>query len=227
MRQLRAEVEDKLNRVPLSYVDHAARGDLLSRVTNDIDNLAQSLQQTISQLLTNTFMLLGTMVMMFVISPTLALVAVITIPVSSGIIRFITKRSRVRFMAQWKHTGQLNALVEESLTGHAIVKTFGRQREVEETFGEMNEELYRASFSAQFASGSIQPLMVLIGNLNYVVIAVIGGIRVASGSLSIGGVQAFIQYSRQFAQPLQMLASMANLFQSGLASAERVFERCV
>jgi ATP-binding cassette subfamily B protein len=224
MRQLRAEVEDKLNRVPLSYVDHAARGDLLSRVTNDIDNLAQSLQQTISQLLTNTFMLLGTMVMMFVISPTLALVAVITIPVSSGIIRFITKRSRVRFMAQWKHTGQLNALVEESLTGHAIVKTFGRQREVEETFGEMNEELYRASFSAQFASGSIQPLMVLIGNLNYVVIAVIGGIRVASGSLSIGGVQAFIQYSRQFAQPLQMLASMANLFQSGLASAERVFE---
>jgi ATP-binding cassette subfamily B multidrug efflux pump len=224
MRQLRADVEDKLNRVPLSSVDNAARGDLLSRVTNDIDNLAQSLQQTISQLLTNTFMLLGTMVMMFVISPTLALVAVVTIPVSSGIIRFITKRSRVRFMAQWKHTGRLNALVEESLTGHAIVKTFGRQREVEETFRETNEELYRASFNAQFAYGSIQPLMVLIGNLNFVVIAVLGGIKVASRSLSIGGVQAFIQYSRQFSQPLQMLASMANLFQSGLASAERVFE---
>jgi ATP-binding cassette subfamily B protein len=224
MRKLRADVEDKLNRVPLRSVDNAARGDLLSRVTNDIDNLAQSLQQTISQLLTNTFMLLGTMVMMFVISPTLALVAVVTIPVSSGIIRFITKRSRVRFMAQWKHTGRLNALVEESLTGHAIVKTFGRQREVEETFQETNEALYGASFNAQFISGSIQPLMVLIGNLNYVVIAVIGGIKVASRSLSIGGVQAFIQYSRQFSQPLQMLASMANLFQSGLASAERVFE---
>jgi len=224
MCKLRADVEDKLNRVPLSYIDHAARGDLLSRVTNDIDNLAQSLQQTISQLLTNTFMLLGTVVMMFSISPTLALVAVFTIPASSGIIRFITKRSRVRFMAQWKHTGRLNALVEESLTGHAIVKTFGRQREVEETFRRTNEELYRASFAAQFASGSIQPLMVLIGNLNYVVIAVLGGIRVASRSMSIGGVQAFIQYSRQFAQPLQMLASMANLFQSGLASAERVFE---
>ena len=224
MRKLRADVEDKLNRVPLSYVDHSARGDLLSRVTNDIDNLAQSLQQTISQLLTNTFMLIGTMVMMFVISPPLALVAVFTIPISSGIIRFITKRSRVRFMAQWKHTGRLNALVEESLTGHAIVKTFGRQREVEETFRETNEELFKASFNAQFASGSIQPLMVLIGNLNYVVIAVIGGIRVASRSMSIGGIQAFIQYSRQFAQPLQMLASMANLFQSGLASAERVFE---
>jgi ATP-binding cassette subfamily B multidrug efflux pump len=224
MCKLRADVEDKLNRVPLRYVDHSARGDLLSRVTNDIDNLAQSLQQTISQLLTNTFMLVGTMVMMFVISPTLALVAVFTIPVSSAIIRFITKRSRVRFMAQWKHTGRLNALVEESLTGHAIVKTFGRQREVEDTFRETNEELFKASFNAQFASGSIQPLMVLVGNLNYVVIAVIGGLRVASRSMSIGGIQAFIQYSRQFAQPLQMLASMANLFQSGLASAERVFE---
>jgi ATP-binding cassette subfamily B protein len=224
MRQLRADVEDKLNRVPLRYVDQSARGDLLSRVTNDIDNLAQSLQQTVSQLLTNTFMLIGTMVMMFVVSPELALVAVVTIPLSSGIIRFITKRSKVRFMAQWKHTGRLNALVEESLTGHAIVKTFGRQREVEESFRETNDELYRASFTAQFASGSIQPLMVLVGNLNYVVIAVVGGIKVASRSLSLGGVQAFIQYSRQFAQPLQMLASMANLFQSGLASAERVFE---
>ena len=224
MRQLRADVEDKLNRVPIRYVDQSARGDLLSRVTNDIDNLAQSLQQTMSQLLTNTFMLIGTMVMMFVVSPELALVAVVTIPVSSGIIRFITKRSRVRFMAQWKHTGRLNALVEESLTGHAIVKTFGRQREVEQSFSETNEQLYRASFTAQFASGSIQPLMVLVGNLNYVVIAVVGGIKVASRSLSLGGVQAFIQYSRQFAQPLQMLASMANLFQSGLASAERVFE---
>ena len=224
MYKLRADVEDKLNRVPLSYVDRAARGDLLSRVTNDIDNLAQSLQQTISQLLTNTFMLIGTMVMMFVISPMLALVAVFTIPMSAGIIRFITKRSRVRFTAQWANTGKLNALVEESLTGHAIVKTFGRQREVEETFRQTNEELYRASFTAQFTSGSIQPLMVLVGNLNYVAIAVIGGVRVASRAMSIGGVQAFIQYSRQFAQPLQMLASMANLFQSGLASAERVFE---
>jgi ATP-binding cassette, subfamily B, multidrug efflux pump len=224
MRQLRADVEDKLNRIPLRHIDSSPRGDLLSRVTNDIDNLAQSLQQTISQLLTNTFMLIGTMAMMFYISPTLALVAVVSIPVSSGIIRFITKRSRVRFTAQWKHTGRLNALVEESLTGHAIVKTFGRQKEVEESFRQNNDELYRASFSAQFASGSIQPLMVLVGNMNYVAIAVIGGIRVASKSLSIGGVQAFIQYSRQFSQPLQMLASMANVFQSGLASAERVFE---
>jgi ATP-binding cassette subfamily B protein len=224
MYRLRADVEDKLNRVPIGYVDRAARGDLLSRVTNDIDNLAQSLQQTIGQAMTNIFMLIATVVMMFVISPLLAVVAVVSIPLSAWIIRFITRRSRVRFTEQWHNTGKLNALVEESLTGHTIVKTFGRQHEVEETFRETNEAMYRASFGAQFISGSIQPLMVMIGNLNYVAIAVIGGVRVASGALTIGGVQAFIQYSRQFAQPLQMLASMANLFQSGLASAERVFE---
>jgi ATP-binding cassette subfamily B multidrug efflux pump len=224
MHRLRADVEDKLNRVPLGYVDRAARGDLLSRVTNDIDNLAQSLQQTIGQAMTNVFTLIGTVVLMFVISPLLALVALFSLPISAALIRFITRRSRTRFAAQWRNTGRLNALVEESLTGHAIVKTFGRQHEVEEAFRETNDELYRASFSAQFISGSIQPLMVLVGNLNYVAIAVIGGVKVATKALSIGGVQAFIQYSRQFAQPLQMLASMANLFQSGLASAERVFE---
>jgi len=224
MYRLRSDVEDKLNRVPLGYIDKAARGDLLSRVTNDIDNLAQSLQQTIGQAMTNIFMLIGTMVMMFVISPVLAVVAVVSIPLSASIIRMVTKRSRVRFTAQWKATGRLNALVEESLTGHTIVKTFGRQREVEEVFRQTNEEMYQASFGAQFISGSIQPLMVMVGNLNYVAVAVIGGIKVASRTMSIGGVQAFIQYSRQFAQPLQMLASMANLFQSGLASAERVFE---
>ncbi|HEY2428606.1 MAG TPA: ABC transporter ATP-binding protein [Acidimicrobiales bacterium] len=224
MCRLRADVEDKLNRVPLGYVDRAARGDLLSRVTNDIDNLAQSLQQTISQLLTSTFMLIGTIIMMFVISPLLALVALVSLPLSYGIIRFITRRSRPRFVDQWDQTGRLNALVEESLTGHSIVKTFGRQREVEEAFRETNEKLYRSSFSAQFISGSIQPAMVMVGNLNYVAIAVIGGVRVAAKAMTIGGIQAFIQYSRQFAQPLQQLASMANIFQSGLASAERVFE---
>jgi ATP-binding cassette, subfamily B, multidrug efflux pump len=224
MYRIRSDVETKLNSIPLSYIDRAARGDLLSRVTNDCDNLAQSLQQTIGQVLTNVFTLIGATVMMFVISPLLALVAIVTIPVTVGIIRFITQRSKSRFVAQWRNTGRLNALVEESLTGHAIVKTFGRQKETEAVFMETNEELFQASFSAQFMSGSIQPMMVLIGNLNYVAIAVIGGVRVASKALSIGAVLAFIQYSRQFAQPLQMLASMANLFQSGLASAERVFE---
>ncbi len=223
MYRLRSDVEDKLNRLPLSYVDRAARGDLLSRVTNDIDNLAQSLQQTISQLMMSVFMLLGTSIMMLLISPILAIIALVTLPLSTFIIRFIAKRSRGRFIAQWGHTGKLNALVEESLTGHAIVKTFGRQRDVEEVFRETNEDLYEASFGAQFISGTIQPAMIFLGNLNFVAIAVIGGLRVASRAMTIGGIQAFIQYSRQFSQPMQQLASMANLFQSGLASAERVF----
>jgi ATP-binding cassette, subfamily B, multidrug efflux pump len=220
--RLRADVEEKLNRLPLGYVDRTPRGDLLSRVTNDVDNLAQSLQQTISQLLTNVFMLIATTAVMLVISPLLALVALVSIPVSSGIIRFITRRSRDSFVSQWDGTGRLDALVEEALTGHAIVKTFGRQAEVEAAFQQTNEELYEASFRAQFISGSVQPAMVFVGNLNFIVIAVVGGLRVASGAMTIGDVQAFIQYSRQFAQPLQGLASMMNLLLSGLASAERI-----
>ncbi len=224
MYKLRSDVEDKLNRLPLSYVDQHARGDLLSRVTNDIDNIAMSLQQTMSQLLTSLLTLTGTLVMMLIISPVLAIVALVSVPVSLGTMRFITRRSKPRFIAQWRHTGALNGLVEESFTGHTIVKAFGRQREVEERFRAVNDELYEASFFAQFISGSIQPAMMLIGNLNFVGIAVIGGLRVASGTMSLGDVQAFIQYSRQFSQPLTQVASMVNTFQSGVASAERVFE---
>ena len=224
MYRLRADVEAKLNRLPLRYVDRQPRGDLLSRVSNDIDNISQSLQQTLSQLLTSLLSLTGTIVMMIVISPLLALVAIISIPISLWTMRTVTRRSKVRFVQQWGHTGRLNALVEESFTGHAIVKAFGRQREVEERFRQTNEELYEASFGAQLISGIIQPLMMLLGNLNFVVIAVVGGIRVAAGSLSLGDVQAFIQYSRQFSQPLTHVASMANVLQSGIASAERVFE---
>jgi ATP-binding cassette subfamily B protein len=224
MYRLRSDVEDKLNRLPLSYVDQHARGDLLSRVTNDIDNIAMSLQQTMSQLLTLLLTIVGTLVMMVIVSPVLAVVALISVPLSFGTLRFITKRSKPRFISQWRYTGTLNALVEESFTGHAIVKAFGRQREVEERFRQTNEELYKASFGAQFISGTIQPVMMLIGNLNFVAIAVVGGLRVASGAMSLGGVQAFIQYSRQFSQPLTQVASMVNTFQSGIASAERVFE---
>ncbi len=224
MMGLRAEVEDKLNRLPLSYVDRQPRGDLLSRVTNDIDNISQSLQQTMSQLLTSLLTLVGVLVMMVIISPVLALVALITIPASLILTKQIAKRSRARFMAQWKHTGMLNAQVEEAFTGHAIVKAFGRQKEVEARFAAKNEELYTASFGAQFVSGIIQPSMMFLGNLNFVAIAVIGGLRVSSGAMSLGDVQAFIQYSRQFTQPLTQVASMMNVLQSGIASAERVFE---
>ncbi len=224
MYRLRSAVEDKLNRLPLAFVDGQPRGDLLSRVTNDIDNVAQSLQQTLSQLLTSTLTIVGVAIMMFAISPLLATVALITIPVSLGLIRFIAARSKQRFIAQWRFTGALNAQVEETFTGHALVKVFGRQEQVEKAFADTNEDLFKASFGAQFISGAIQPAMAFVGNLNYVAIAVIGGMQVASGAISLGDVQAFIQYSRQFTQPLTQLASMANVFQSGVASAERVFE---
>ncbi|TCM40353.1 ABC transporter ATP-binding protein [Kribbella sp. VKM Ac-2568] len=222
--ELRSEVEDKLNRLPLSYFDGAPRGELLSRVTNDIDNISTSLQQTLSQLLTSLLTVIGVVTMMFVVSPLLALIALVTIPISMVLTAAIAKRSQTRFVAQWRHTGALNGQIEEAFTGHELVKVFGRQKEIEESFAKKNEELYQASFGAQFISGLIMPSMMFIGNLNYVVIAVIGGLRVASGTMSLGDVQAFIQYSRQFTQPLTQVASMANLLQSGVASAERVFE---
>ena len=224
MQRLRADVEDKLNALPLRYVDRQPRGDLLSRVTNDIDNIAQSLQQTLSQLLTSSLTLVGVLVMMLTISWLLTLVAVVTIPLVLFITKAIARRSQPRFVQQWRHTGTLNAQVEEAFTGHALVKAFNRQREVELRFEAKNEELYQASFGAQFASGTIQPAMMFLGNLNFVAIAVIGGLRVSAGAMTIGDIQAFIQYSRQFTQPLTQVASMANVLQSGVASAERVFE---
>ncbi|MGJ6968072.1 ABC transporter ATP-binding protein [Streptosporangium sp. G11] len=222
--RLREDVEDKLNRLPLRFFDGQPRGELLSRVTNDIDNVSQTLQQTMSQLLTSVLTVVGVLAMMFFISPLLALIALITIPLSMVVTAQIAKRSQKHFVAQWAHTGSLNAHIEEAFTGHELVKVFGRRPEVEEVFRQRNEELFKASFGAQFVSGIIMPMMMFIGNLNYVAIAVVGGVRVATGSMSLGDVQAFIQYSRQFTQPLTQAASMANLLQSGVASAERVFE---
>jgi ATP-binding cassette subfamily B protein len=224
MNALRNEVEAKLNRLPLGYVDRQPRGDLLSRVTNDIDNVAQSLQQTVSQLLTSALTIIGVLVMMFVISPLLAVLSVIVVPLSVVTMGQIAKRSKPRFMAQWGHTGALNAQVEEVFTGHTVVKAFGRQREARERFDATNQQLYRAAFEAQFLTGSVQPVMMFLGSLGYVAIAVVGGLRVASGSIGLGDVQAFIQYQRQFNQPLTHMASMVNVLQSGIASAERVFE---
>ena len=221
---LRSQVEDKVNRLPLSYFDKQTRGELLSRVTNDIDNISQSLQQTLSQLLTSLLTVIGVTVMMVVVSPLLALIALVTIPVSILVITVIGRRSQRLFIQQWKSTGELNGHIEEAFTGQSLVKVFGRQHEVEAVFAERNHTLYSASFGAQFISGLIMPTMFFIGNLNYVAIAVVGGLRVASGTMNLGDVQAFIQYTRMFTQPLTQLASMANLLQSGVASAERVFE---
>ena len=224
MFELREAVERKLNHLPLSYIDRQPRGDLLSRVTNDIDNLSQSLQQTISQILTSILTLLGVAIMMFTISPLLALVALVTVPVSVFLMKLIGGKARPRFMAQWRYTGDLNAQAEEVFTGHTIVKSFGRQREAEERFREDNDQLYEASFSAQFMANLIQPAILFMGNVQYILIAVVGGLQISSGALSIGGMQAMIQYARQFSQPLTHLASMAATFQSGIASLERVLE---
>ena len=199
---LRDDVEAKIHRLPLSYFDRTDRGEVLSRTTNDIDNIAQSFQQTMSQLLTSILMVIGTLTMMLIISPLLALVAVGTIPIAFLLTKAITKRSQPQFMAQWASTGRLNGHIEEVFTGHEVVKVFGRQAEARQVFDERNDELYRSAFKAQFISGVIQPVMMFVSNINYVLVAVIGGLRVASGSLSIGEVQAFIQYSRQFTQPL-------------------------
>ncbi|MFI8568614.1 ABC transporter ATP-binding protein [Rhodococcus sp. NPDC078407] len=221
---LRGSVEAKVHRLPLKYFDNNARGETLSRVTNDIDNVSTSLQQTLSQLITGILTVLGILGVMIWISPLLALVAVLTIPASFAVTAVIAKRSQPHFVAQWKHTGKLNAQIEETYTGHEIVKAFGRQEEVEREFGERNEKLFQSSFRAQFISGMIMPVIMFLGNINYVVIAVVGGLRVASGTLSLGEVQAFIQYSRQFTQPLTQVGAMVNLIQSGVASAERIFE---
>jgi len=224
MSRLRSAVEVKINALPLSYIDHEQRGDLLSRVTNDIDNIAQSLQQTMSQMLTSVLILVGVAAIMFTISPLLAGVAMVTVPISVFAMRGIASRARPKFMAQWRHTGSLNAQIEETFTGHAVVKAFGRQGEVEEQFRAKNAELYDASFGAQFMSSLMMPATMFLGNVQYVLVAVIGGLRVASGAISVGDVQAFIQYSRTFAVPLTQLASMMNVFQSGIASLERVIE---
>jgi len=222
--RLRRDVEEKIHRLPLSYFDRMPRGELLSRVTNDIDNVSQSLQQTLSQLLTSLLTVIGVVIMMFVISPVLALVALVAIPITLGITIVVAKRAQKLFVAQWTHTGALNAQIEEGYTGHSLIKVFGRHREVQARFDEKNEELFQASFGAQFISGIIMPATMFVGNLVYVAIAVVGGLFVANGSMRLGDVQAFIQYSRQFTQPLSQLGSMANLLQSGVASAERVFE---
>jgi len=223
VRQLRNDVERKINRLPLRYFDTTSRGDLLSRVTNDIDNVSQSLQQTLSQLVIATLSVIGILAMMIVISPLLALIAVLTVPLSAIVAAKIAKRSKPHFAAVWKTTGELNGQIEESLTGHELVTAYGRGREVQAEFQVKNEQLYQSGFKAQFISGMVMPAIMFLGNLNYVAIAVIGGMRVASGTMSLGDVQAFIQYSRQFTQPLTQIGSMVNLLQSGIASAERVF----
>nr|WP_206038070.1 ABC transporter ATP-binding protein [Rhodococcus sp. HNM0569] len=223
IRRLRTEVERKIHRLPLRYFDSHSRGDLLSRVTNDIDNLSQAMQQTMSQLIQSVFTVVAILIVMLLISPLLALIAVLTVPVSIVVTAVIARRSKRHFVNQWRSTGLVNGQVEEAYSGHEIVTAFGRTQQVRERFAAENDRLYQSSYRAQFVSGLVMPAIMFLGNLNYVAVAVIGGMRVASGTMSLGDVQAFIQYSRQFTQPLSQIGSMVNLLQSGVASAERVF----
>jgi ATP-binding cassette subfamily B multidrug efflux pump len=221
--RLREDVDRKIGRLPLRYVDEHARGDLLSRVTNDIDNINTTLQQSLTQAITSAATVLGVLVMMIVISPLLAVISLVTVPLSLVVTLLIARRAQPHFKEQWRWTGRLNGHVEEMYSGHDVVKVYGRQEQAEAVFDDVNDRLYRASFRAQFISGIVMPAMTFVGNLGYVGIAVLGGLRVASGQMSLGDVQAFIQYSRQFTMPISQLAGLANVIQSGVASAERVF----
>jgi ATP-binding cassette subfamily B protein len=222
--RLRRDVDEKLGRLPLRTFDQRPRGDILSRVTNDIDNIGQTLQQSLTQLMTAVLTVVGVLVMMVLISPILAVVAILGVPLSIIGTVLIAKRSQKQFAAQWASTGTLNGHIEENHTGHDIVTVFGRQREAMEIFDRENDRLYQAAYRAQFMSGVIHPAMNFVANLQYVAIAVLGGVRVANGQMSLGDVQAFIQYTRQFSMPIVQVASIMNVLQSAIASAERVFE---
>ncbi|OBI88096.1 ABC transporter ATP-binding protein [Mycobacterium asiaticum] len=222
--RLRADVEDKVHRLPLSYFDRQPRGELLSRVTNDIDNMQASLSMTISQLVTSILTVVGVLAMMVWISPLLALITVLTVPLSLLVTRAITRRSQRLFVAHWTSTGRLNAHIEETYSGFTVVKTFGHQAAAREQFRKLNGDVYRASFGAQFFSGLVAPATGFIGNLGYVGVAVVGGLQVATGQITLGSIQAFIQYVRQFNTPVGQIAGMYNTLQSGVASAERVFD---
>jgi ATP-binding cassette subfamily B protein len=217
---MRRDVEAKLARLPLQYFDSHPHGDVLSRVTNDIDNVTTTLQQGLSQLLTSILTILGVLAMMLLISPLLALISLVMVPMSIGVTFLVARQSQKQFTSQWAHTGTVNSLVEQTHTGHALVQVFGRSRRTVEEFDRENQALYEPSFRAQFLSGLIQPAMMFLSNLNYVAIAVIGGYLTVNGAMSLGD----IQYSRQFTNPIMQIASQMNLLQSGLASAERVFE---
>ena len=223
-RRLRAEVEAKLDRVPLSYIDRGSRGDMLSRVTNDVDNVAQTLQQTLSQALNSLMTVLGVFVMMLTISLKLSLISLVAIPVAAVVTVLIARRAQPHFAEQWDATGEVSGIVEEAFTGHEAVVLFNSEEEFNRLFDKENARLYDGSHRAQWISGAIQPAMRVVSNLNFVMIAVLGGVRVAGGTMTLGDVQAFLQYSQQFTQPITQLASMANLLQSGAAGAERVFE---
>ncbi|MHA7305709.1 ABC transporter ATP-binding protein [Arthrobacter sp. TMN-49] len=222
--KLREDIQGKLNRLPLGYFDIRQRGDLMSRVTNDVDNIQSALQQAFSQLVQSVLTVVGIGVMMFIVSWQLGLIALIALPLSAVIAGVIGSKSQKLFAAQWKQTGAVNGHVEETFSGLELVRAYGRDEEMLAEFDERNERLFKASFGAQFVSGMIMPAMQFVSYLSYVLVAVVGGVRVATGGMTLGDATAFIQYSREFSQPIGQIAGIANMIQSGVASAERTFE---
>ena len=221
--RLRAAVEDKLHRLPSAHFDDQRRGDVLSRATNDVDNISQALNQLLNQLILSVLMLIGALAMMLWLSPLLAVIALVTVPFSTVVTVLVARKSQAHFFEQWRTTGELNAHLEEYITGHEVLKAFGRQGMATETFANSNDRLFRSSARAQYVSGAVQPLLVFVSNLNYIAVAVIGALQVTTGAMTIGGVQAFIQFSRLFSQPIGQIGGMLTLMQSCIASAERVF----
>lgn len=223
MHGLRGALEEKLHRLPSAYFQERSRGDVLSRATNDVDNIAQALNQLLTQLIMSLLMLSGSLAMMLWISPLLAVIALATVPVSTLITVLVTRRSQGNYALQWRETGELNSHVEEFITGHEVIKAFGQQGRAARVFARSNDRLERAAARAQFSAGIVQPLMVLVSNLNYIAVAVVGAFQVMAGTMTIGGIQAFIQFSRLFTQPVGQIGGMLTLIQSCVASAARVF----
>ncbi|WP_445341242.1 ABC transporter ATP-binding protein [Bifidobacterium sp. ESL0820] len=221
---MRRQIEDKLDRLPLQYFDRTPRGEVMSRTTNDIDNISGTLQQILGELLFSVFSIIGAFIMMLTISPLLTLIAFIIIPVMALCAGVILKKTQPQFTRQWIRTGQVNSHVEEMFSGHMVVRAFGHQHKAEEEFEERNQELYQASFKASFFSALVTPMSTFFGNLSFVIVVIIGGVHVLNGSMSLGGLQAFTQYTRQASQPIGQLASMGTMLQSSLASCRRVFD---
>ncbi|MHA0856917.1 ABC transporter ATP-binding protein [Paenibacillus sp. CMAA1364] len=221
---MRTQINSKLSRLPLKYFDSKTHGEILSRATNDVDNISTTLQQSLTQLITSVVTIIGVIVMMLSISPWLTLITIVTLPLSVLVVKGVASRSQKFFKGQQKALGDLNGHVEEMYTGHNIVKAFGREEQSMKEFDTINEKLYESGWKAQFLSGMIMPLMGLVSNLGYVLVSVVGGIFVTNKTITIGDVQAFIQYTRQFSQPIAQTANIANVIQSTIASAERVFE---
>jgi len=221
--QMRKEVNEKLSRLPLKYFDQHSHGDLLSRAVNDIDNINNSLQQALTQVINSVISILGIIIMMLVISPVLTLVVLVTIPLSLAVARFVTKFSQKHFVKQQEELGHINGHIEEMFTGHQVIKAFGREEKSIEIFDKINDQLYDSSWRAQFISGLMMPLMGFVGNLGFIIVAISGGLLVLNGSIRVGDVQAFIQYTQQISHPLAQAAGIANMIQVAIASAERVF----